>query len=97
LRSITRALGIELRDLFYDTRSDPAAIRQARGQRAREAEERRLVDDAVVSAHRTLATLRQQDVSRMADDALDRLMHQLADCYDVLAATGELYREGAHG
>lgn len=87
IEAICEALGIPLRDLFYDTRPDPVRIRVAQRRRERRsalsaAESRRI--DVFREAESILAAARGIDISNLSDEQLDHLMNVVANARLIL-------------
>ena len=87
LPEICVALGIEQRDLFFDTRIDPEAKRQRdaqRRKRERQREQDGLRLDTFREAEATIAAARDIDISRWSHAQLDDVLNRLADAYATL-------------
>ena len=91
LEEITRALGLTVRNLFYDANPDPRAVRAAQQRRQREQRQRQLQwrSDGL-----RVATLREADavirhaegidISTWSHTRLDRELNRLADAYGLM-------------
>ncbi len=91
LDEITRALGLTVRNLFYDANPDPHAVRAAQQQRQREQRQRQLQRR---SDGLRVATLREAesviryaqgiDISTWSHTRLDRELNRLTDAYELI-------------
>ncbi len=91
LEEITRALGLTIRDLFYDSNPDPRAVRAAQQRRARERRQRerqRRTDGLRVATLRqaddVIRHARGIDISRWSHARLDHELNRLADAYELI-------------
>ncbi|MEX5213637.1 MAG: hypothetical protein NW703_05690 [Nitrospiraceae bacterium] len=96
LEEITGALGISVKELFFDGQPDPVALAESR--RRREARERmdRAADcqaDTLRDAERVIVTARNLDISRWSDAQRDRAMDTIAAAHAVLSGQGADYYE----
>ncbi len=89
--AICRALGLELRDLFFNQNPDPAVLRQARRPRAAEqieAERQKRMGHTIASATREaekfIASANGVDISTWSPQQLDAMIDLAADAYDLL-------------
>lgn len=89
--SITAALGIAVRDLFYDQEQDPREWREAQRRRdveRKKREARQSVDgltaDALREAERFVASRRDLDISGWSADRLDDELIALTEAYLIL-------------
>ena len=92
LEEITRALGLTVRDLFYDTNPDPRALKEAQQRRERkrqrDARQRRvdgLACDTLREADNLIRQARDIDISTWSHTRLDCELNRLADAYALLA------------
>lgn len=98
VEAITRAMGMAVRDLFYDTDLDPVALHQARAQRQAQ-RMRRLVESHVMGleidsqreAQRFIERTRNLDISNWTDTHLNRAYDALAAAHHRLQAEGPDY------
>ena len=93
LEDITAALGLAVKDLFFDQHADLATIREARRRRAVERRRREafahadgLTIDAFREAEALIESAKGIDISGWSDDRLHRAMDRLADAYELLDA-----------
>ena len=87
LQEICMALGIEKRNLFFDTRIDPETKRQRdaqRRERERQREQGGLRLDTFREAEATIAAARDIDISRWSHAQLDDALNRLADAHATL-------------
>ena len=91
LEELTRALGLKVRELFYDTNPDPRALREAQRQRERKRQRDtrdKRVDgfacDTLREAEKLIRHARGLDISAWSPTRLDRELNRLADVYDLL-------------
>lgn len=98
LEEICQALGLPVKDMFFDSIGDPEEVNRQRAQRTRErtkvAEERRqagLRIDARREADYLIASARNIDISGWSHARLDRELNRLGDAY------GHVERERNHG
>ena len=89
--AICRALGLELRDLFFNQDPDPVALRRARARRAVErSEAERLkrrghaIANATREAEKFIASANRVDISAWSPAQLDAMIDLVADAYDLL-------------
>ncbi len=91
LEQICAALGLTMRDLFYDTTTDPRALQAARRKRqrlqqatsaARRRDHRRLA--LVRPAEQLIAAAHDLDISPWSDEKLHRELETLANAYDAI-------------
>ena len=85
-QDIVGALGLELRDLFFNQNPDPALLRQARRRRAAEqieAERQKRMGHAIASATREaekfIASAKGVDISTWSPQQLDAMIDLAAD------------------
>jgi hypothetical protein len=97
IEAITQAMGLSMRDLFYDTNPDPATLHEARARR--QAERNRewteyhlsgLDADSQREAQRLVEQARNIDISEWAGVQLEQALNVLA------AAHRRLQREGSN-
>ncbi len=97
--AICRALGLELRDLFFDQDPDPVALRRHRARRAverTEAERQKRMGHAIANATREaekcIVSANGVDISSWSAQELDAAIDLIADAYSLLG--GEYVRAG---
>ena len=91
LDEITRALGLTVRDLFYDRNPNPHELREAKQRRERERrrrERQRRSDGLRVAtlreAEAVIRHARSIDISTWSHTRLDRELNRLADAYGLM-------------
>lgn len=91
LEEICQALGIEPKDLFYDTHQDPQRWQEQKRQRARERairEQERRAEGKLIDCRReadnVLRAAKGINISQWSDAQLDAAMDRVADAYGVL-------------
>ncbi len=91
LDEITRALGLTVRDLFYDANPDPRAVRAAQQRRQRDQRQRQLQRRSdglrVATLREAEAVIRYAqgiDISNWSHTRLDRALNRLADAYGLM-------------
>ena len=91
LEDITGALGLAVKDLFFDQHADPATIREARRRRAAARRRREavahvdgLTADVLREAEALVNSAHGIDTSGWSDAQIDQAMYDLADAYAVL-------------
>ena len=89
--AVCRALGLELRDLFFNQDPDPAALRQARRRRAAEQieDERQkrtghAIANATRDAEKFIASAHGVDITNWSPQELDTMIDLAADAYGLL-------------
>ncbi len=89
--AICRALGLELRDLFFDQDPDPVALRRHRARRAverTEAERQKRKGHAFANAsreaERLIASASGIDIAGWGAQELEAAVDLIADAYDLL-------------
>lgn len=96
VEEITGALGLTVKDLFFDGQPDPVAMVESR--RRREARERMELAagchaDTLRDAEQVILTARNLDISRWSDAQLDRSMNAIAGAHAILNEQGADYYE----
>ncbi len=91
LEEITRALGLTVRNLFYDANPDPHAVRAAQQRCQREQRQRQLQRRSdglrVATLREAEAVIRHArgiDISTWSHTRLDRELNRLADAYGLM-------------
>ena len=91
LDEITRALGLTIRQLFYDANPDPRAVRADQQRRQREQRQRHLQRRRdglrVATLREAEAVIRHAqgiDISTWSHTRLDRELNRLADAYELM-------------
>ncbi len=97
LAEITAAMGIEQRNLFYDTRIDPES-RRRRDAEHRKREAQRKQDgfrmDQLREAERVIRSARHIDLSLWSEQQLDDAMRRIAEAHTVLSREEDYYARG---
>ena len=104
LEEITKALGLAVRDLFFDALDADPRTRQVAAQRRdreRQHQEQRqhadgVVIDALKAAEQFIDSRRKIDISAWTDQRLDEELNALADAYAILEREGLYERTGTH-
>lgn len=98
IEEITRAMGLEVRNLFFDENPDPGALHQARAQRQAEQMWRRadshvagLEVDSRREAQRLIERARNLDISEWTDAQLTLALDDLAAAHHRLQVEGPAY------
>ena len=91
LTAITRKLGVEIKDLFYDGLSDPRQRREAMQRRAKDRAAQRTADkargrktDLLRHAEYLVQSARGMTIDTWTPAQLDKRLNCLADAYAVL-------------
>ena len=91
LEEISAAIGLRVKDLFFDRALDPHVRRKVHEQRTRQREKQARVDevmgftiDALREADYFIRSRQGLDVSAWIDDKLDEELNALADAYQLL-------------
>lgn len=91
LSQITAALGLSVRDLFFDTEPDPGGRREARERHERTRKELVQIEavagftiDALREAEYFIMSRRGLDISSWTHGMLDEELNALADAYQLL-------------
>ena len=91
LTAITRKLGVEIKDLFYDGLSDPRQRREVLQRRAKEQAAQRAEDkamgrkaDLLKQAEYLVQSARGMTIDAWTPAQLDKRLNRLADAYEVL-------------
>lgn len=95
VEAIVESLGLSLKDLFYESVSDPRQAAQAaklRIQQRREREQRREAEgctlDACKAAQRFIDSRHGLDISQWSDNQLNDELRALADAFALLDGEG---------
>jgi hypothetical protein len=91
LADICAAVGIQQRDLFYDARPDPVAMRQRYRQRReceRQREQEGLRLDVLREAEATIAAAQGMEIYQWSAKQLEAALNKLADVYAILDTEG---------
>jgi hypothetical protein len=90
--AICAALGVQVRDLFFDSgRPDPRARQEAQSRRAQKARTHAAADvtfDALREAERFIRSRQGLDISGWSDQRLDDELNALAAAYTILESEG---------
>lgn len=91
LAAITEKLGLEIKDLFYDSLSDPRQRRDAMQRRARQQTAQRVAEkargrknDLLRHAEYLVQSARGINIEAWSPAQLDTRLNRVADAYDVL-------------